>query len=87
VEGRKELLKSCANRGSQAACNWMLYAHNPKAYCIACRLNRTIPKLDDADNVRYWTKIEPAPAHRATGGLPVNSGGKDLSGMMLTCPP
>jgi hypothetical protein len=26
--------------------------------CIACRLNRTIPDLDDADNRRYWHAIE-----------------------------
>jgi hypothetical protein len=77
AEGRKELLKPCANRGSQAACNWMMYAHNPKAYCIACRLNRTIPSLDDADNARYWTKIEAAKrrlvAQLIALGLPVRS--------------
>jgi hypothetical protein len=60
VDGRKELAKFCANRNSQAACNWVMYASNPKTYCIACRLNRTIPDLDDADNLRYWTKIEAA---------------------------
>ena len=77
VEGRKELLKFCANRDSQAACNWMMYAHNPKTYCIACRLNRTIPNLDDADNARYWTKIEAAKrrlvAQLIALGLPVRS--------------
>ena len=77
VEGRKELLKSCANRDSQAACNWMIYAHNPKTYCIACRLNRTIPSLDDADNARYWTAIEAAKrrlvAQLLALGLPVKS--------------
>jgi hypothetical protein len=43
ARGRKELLKFCANRESPAACNWMMYAANPKSICIACRLNRTIP--------------------------------------------
>jgi hypothetical protein len=38
----------------------MILALNPKKYCIACRLNRTIPNLDDADNLRYWIKIEAA---------------------------
>ena len=60
MEGRTELGKFCANRESPAACNWVMYARNPKAFCIACRLNRTIPNLDDADNVRYWAKIEAA---------------------------
>ena len=77
VEGRKELLKSCANRDSQAACNWMIHAHNPKTYCIACRLNRTIPSLDDADNARYWKKVEAAKRRLVSQlialGLPVRS--------------
>ena len=77
VEGRKELLKFCANRDSQAACNWMIYAHNPKTYCIACRLNRTIPSLDDADNARYWKKVEAAKRRLVSQlialGLPVMS--------------
>ena len=30
VEGRDEVLKFCANRHSPAACNWMMYARNPK---------------------------------------------------------
>ena len=77
VAGRKELLKCCANRDSQAACNWMIFAHNPRIYCIACRLNRTIPRLDDADNVRYWIKIEAAKRRIVSQmialGLPVGS--------------
>ena len=77
VEGRKELLKFCANRDSQAACNWMIYAHNTKTYCIACRLNRTIPSLDDADNARYWKKVEAAKRRLVSQlialGLPVRS--------------
>ena len=60
VEGRTELAKFCANRDSPAACNWTMLARNPQAYCIACRLNRTIPNLQDADNVRYWRKLEVA---------------------------
>lgn len=60
ADGRNDLAKFCANRDSPAACNWMIFAQNPKAYCIACRLNRTIPNLGDTDNVRYWKKIEEA---------------------------
>jgi hypothetical protein len=57
---RDEVLKFCANRSSPAACNWMLDARNPAGFCIACRLNRTIPDLGDADNARYWGSIEAA---------------------------
>jgi hypothetical protein len=75
--GRQEVLKFCANRHSPAACNWMMYADNPKDHCIACRLNRTVPDLDDADNRRYWTKIEGAKRRLVSQlvalGLPVRS--------------
>lgn len=74
---RPELLKFCANRESPAACNWMLQAANPLAHCIACRLNRTIPSLDDPDNVRYWRAIEGAKRRLVSQliamGLPVRS--------------
>jgi hypothetical protein len=77
VDGRSELSKFCANRDSPAACNWLMYARNPKTHCIACRFNRTIPSLDDADNVRYWRKIEAAKrrlvAQLIALGLPVRS--------------
>ena len=77
VEGHEELVKCCANRDSQAACNWMVYARNPKTHCIACRLNRTIPSVDDADNARYWSKIEAAKRRLVSQlialGLPVSS--------------
>jgi hypothetical protein len=77
AQGREDLLKYCANRDSPAACNWMMFADNPNALCIACRLNRTIPNLNDADNVRYWTKIEAAKRRLVSQlvalGLPVRS--------------
>ena len=58
TDGRDEVLKFCANRDSPAICNWMTDAQNANGYCIGCRLNRTIPDLADADNARYWAKIE-----------------------------
>jgi len=75
--GRQEVLKFCANRRSPAACNWMMYADNPKDHCIACRLNRTVPDLNDADNRRYWARIEGAKRRLVSQlialGLPVRS--------------
>jgi hypothetical protein len=75
--GRDDVLKSCANRDSPACCNWMTRAPGGSSYCIACRLNRTIPNLDDADNVRYWSKIEIAKRRLVSEllafGLPVKS--------------
>jgi hypothetical protein len=77
VDGRKRLYKSCGNRETPALCNWLLEARDPNPRCIACRLNRTIPDLDDADNARYWGKIEIAKrrlvAQLLAMGLPVKS--------------
>jgi hypothetical protein len=58
AEGIPGPQKCCANRDTPARCNWTLAADDPKSHCIACRLNRTIPNLDDADNARYWGLIE-----------------------------
>jgi hypothetical protein len=60
TDGRADLFKFCGNRDPPAGCNWMMYAANPRQLCVACRLNRTIPDLSDADNVRYYARIEAA---------------------------
>ena len=69
--------KYCGNRDMPAGCNWMLAADDPNPLCIACRLNRTIPNLDDADNARYWGLIERAKRRLVSEllalGLPVKS--------------
>jgi len=69
--------KYCGNRETPARCNWMLRADDPNPLCIACRLNRTIPNLDDADNARYWGLIEVAKRRLVSEllalGLPVKS--------------
>jgi len=77
VAGRDDILKFCANRESPALCNWMLHAHHTSGYCIACRLNRTIPDLSDANNARYWAQLEIAKRRVVSQllglGLPVKS--------------
>ena len=77
AQGRPERLKFCANRDAAAACNWMMYAANPKTHCIACRLNRALPDLSDPDNARYWGAIERAKRRMVSQliamGLPVRS--------------
>jgi hypothetical protein len=77
ADGRPERLKFCANRGAVAACNWMIYAANHKALCIACRLNHALPDLRDPDNARYWRAIELAKRRMVSQlvamGLPVRS--------------
>jgi len=52
--------RRCENFETAAGCNWMIDASDSETFCLACRLNRTIPNLDDEDNRRYWNLIENA---------------------------
>ena len=73
----------CANLHTPAACNWLvpIGADAPQLLlCQACRLNRTIPDLNDAahpDNAELWGKIELAKRRLVSAllalGLPVSS--------------
>ena len=76
-EGCAGDLKLCSNRRSPAWCNWTLDAQDGNRCCIACRLNRTLPDLDDADNARHVSKIEIAKRRMVSDligfGLPVKS--------------
>jgi hypothetical protein len=69
--------KRCANFHSPAGCNWMAPAEEDETLCRSCRLNHTIPDLDDPDNCRWWRKIENAKrrlvAQLLNLGLPVVS--------------
>jgi hypothetical protein len=50
----------CANYKDEAVCNWMVPAHDSHPLCLACRLNRTIPNLNDPENEDRWAKVEAA---------------------------
>jgi hypothetical protein len=69
--------RRCANFDTPAGCNWLVVAADQSPLCVACRLNRTIPDLADADNQRYWRAIENAKrrlvAQLLALGLPVKS--------------
>ena len=47
----------CKNQ-QHNACNWMVEADSNHDYCLACRLNRTIPNLSLDENLRYWKILE-----------------------------
>ncbi len=69
--------KRCENFDSPAGCNWLVPTEEEETLCRSCRLNRTIPLLDDPDNARWWRKIENAKrrlvAQLLRLGLPVAS--------------
>ncbi|MCE9557061.1 MAG: putative zinc-binding peptidase [Planctomycetes bacterium] len=78
--GQKEdspLWRRCENFDSPAGCNWLVSAEDAEPLCISCRLNRTIPELDDPDNCRWWRLIENAKRRLVVQllslGLPVKS--------------
>src|SRR5690349_7199872 len=47
----------CAN-AAQDACNWLIPAEAPDAFCAACRHNRTVPDLSVPANLPPWRRIE-----------------------------
>ena len=77
---RKTYLR-CTNLRTPAACNWLVPEAQPQLrLCQACRLNRTIPDLNDAehpDNGQLWGRIELAKRRLVSAllvlGLPVAS--------------
>lgn len=76
-------LRRCANHDMAAACNWLVVDGVP--FCLACRLNRTIPDLSFADNAAHWQKIELAKrrliAQLANLGLPIAAKEADERGL------
>jgi hypothetical protein len=65
---------ACANSDS-AACNWLAPAGDGPPFCVACRLNRTIPDLAQQGHLDLWRKLETAKRRVLYGirrlGLPV----------------
>lgn len=52
--------RKCDNYSKQQVCNWMVPAEDNQTFCIACRLNQTIPDLSMPHNHDYWREIEQA---------------------------
>jgi len=62
-----EQFRFCAN-ATHEVCNWLVPADGPDAFCVACRLNRTIPNLEDPRSLLLWRRLEHA-KHRLVYGL------------------
>ena len=69
--------KRCGNFDSPAGCNWLVPAAEEEPLCRSCRLNQTIPSLDDPKNCLWWRLIENAKRRLVSQllglGLPVAS--------------
>lgn len=53
-------VRLCTNRQQHAVCNAIVEADDDAQYCIACRLNRTIPDLTRSPNLARWRRLEEA---------------------------
>ncbi len=53
-------LQRCANGIRHGVCNWLEWTRYGKDLCLSCRLNRTIPNLDNPRNVLLWGRMETA---------------------------
>lgn len=47
----------CANH-TYDVCNWLIPVDSENPFCQACRLNRTIPDLNNLDHLTAWQKLE-----------------------------
>ncbi|MDH2434044.1 putative zinc-binding peptidase [Pokkaliibacter sp. MBI-7] len=63
----ERMWRYCGNHAYQV-CNWLVPADSDSTLCEACRLNRTIPDLGDAERLNGWRAIEMA-KHRLVYAL------------------
>lgn len=67
----------CANRSGYGVCNGLVADEDASPLCLACRLNRTIPNLDQPINRARWARLEAAKRRLIFGlldlGLPLEA--------------
>jgi hypothetical protein len=77
--------RHCANRAVHEVCNWLVPADAPEPFCIACRLNRTIPDLSIPGNAVLWHRLETEKRRLVYSlrrlGLPVVPRSRDPAGL------
>lgn len=81
-DGRR--YRTCANSTEHQVCNWMVAEEN-ETFCVACRLNRTIPDLSQSKSRALWHRLEIEKRRLVYAmlrlGLPVVSRSRDPSGL------
>jgi hypothetical protein len=55
-----KLYRKCKNYSQYDICNWMVSEEDSHEYCMSCRLNETIPNLDEKENFELWFRLEKA---------------------------
>jgi hypothetical protein len=56
----KNHFRLCGNGLSHEICNWLVPVAEDHPFCVACRINRTIPDLSVTGNLERWAKMERA---------------------------
>jgi len=54
---RNHRFRYCAN-AYHGACNWLVHGEQQDNYCLACKLNHTIPNLNLPEHIVQWKKLE-----------------------------
>lgn len=52
--------KICSHREHDIQCNWLVSIDDDYDQCLSCRLTRTIPMLDQPNNMQRWVALEGA---------------------------
>jgi len=55
---RAACYRICQNAAAWQACNWLVPADSPNAYCRSCSLNEMVPDLTVTANIPLWVKLE-----------------------------
>lgn len=55
--------RMCTNYAREHICNWMAPLADADPFCVACRLNETIPNLSRPNHRLYWARLEAAKRH------------------------
>jgi hypothetical protein len=79
-------VRKCQNYAKENVCNWMVpTGEDASPFCVACRLTRTIPSLDQPAHREYWANIEAAKRRLVYSllelGLPLRSKDDDKRGL------
>lgn len=85
--GESSRYRLCGNYSDYAACNWLVHAEAGDRYCLACRLNRTIPDLGVPGNLDRWRTMESEKRRLVYSllrlGLPVRPRSSDPDGLQF----
>lgn len=89
--GQNRPVRMCQNYSEQGVCNWMVDASDNNPFCLACRLNRTIPDLSVPGQRELWRVVEAEKRRLVYSllrfGLPVTSQSDGLCFDFLADPP